>query len=75
MNGFLKFVGALTVIAGIAAAVYYAVTKFLLIEDECDDCDEISCFDEDEFVIDDSEDEEEEKAEEADAEEGEESEE
>lgn len=62
MNGFLKFVGALTVLAGVAAAVYYAVTKFILIEDECDDCDEISCFDEDEVVIDEAEDE---KAEEA----------
>ncbi len=57
MNGFLKFVGALTVVAGIAAAVYYAVTKFILIEDETDDFDEISCFDEDEAVIDEADDE------------------
>ena len=56
MNGFLKFVGALTVVAGIAAAVYYAVTKFILIEDETDDFDEISCFDEDEVVIDETDD-------------------
>lgn len=56
MNAFLKFVGALTVVAGIAAAVYFAVTKFLLVEDETDDFDEINCFDEDEVVIDKSDD-------------------
>ena len=66
MNGFLKFVGALTIVAGIAAAVYYAVTKFLLIEDECDDCDEINCFDDDEVAVEKAEEEtaEKEKAEE-----------
>lgn len=63
MNGFLKFIGALTVVAGIAAAVYYAVTKFLLVEDKDDDFDEINCFDEDEVVIDETEDQPEEKEE------------
>lgn len=64
MNGFFKFIGALTVVAGIAAAAYYFVTKYLLIEDECDDCDEISCFDEDDATVEETEEETEEEAEE-----------
>ena len=69
MNAFLKFIGALTVVAGIAAAAYYFVTKYLLIEDECDDCDEISCFDEDDAVVEETEEEATEKATEETAEE------
>lgn len=64
MNGFFKFIGALTVVAGIAAAAYYFVTKYLLVEDECDDCDEISCFDEDDATVEETEEETEEEAEE-----------
>lgn len=64
MNGFFKFIGALTVVAGIAAAAYYFVTKYLLIEDECDDCDEISCFDEDDATVEETEEKAEEEAEE-----------
>ena len=67
MKGILKVIGAVTVLAGVAVAVYFAVTKFFLCDKESDNSDEISCFDEDEIVVDKTEDQPEEIAEEAEA--------
>ncbi|MBQ6625383.1 MAG: hypothetical protein IIX39_06180 [Clostridia bacterium] len=53
MGNFLKFIGAIVALAGIAAGIYFAVTKFFLKYDEFEDCDEICCFDEDEVEIED----------------------
>lgn len=47
----LKIIGAIVAVAGIAVAAYFAITKFICKKDECDDCDEICCFDEDDVVV------------------------
>ena len=53
MGNFLKFIGAIVALAGIAAGIYFVVTKFFLKYDEYEDCDEISCFDEEDVEIED----------------------
>lgn len=44
MSGFLKILGGIVALAGVVAAVYFAVDRFLAKKNNCEECDEDCCF-------------------------------
>lgn len=54
MKKALKIIGAIVAVAGVVAAAYYLITKYLCKKDNCtcEECEDICCFDEDGAVCD-----------------------
>ena len=46
MSSFLKILGGIVALAGVVAAVYFAVDRFLIKKNNCEECDEECCFSE-----------------------------
>ena len=46
MNNFLKILGGIVALAGLVAAIYFAVDRFLVKKNNCEECEEDCFFDE-----------------------------